>query len=31
MTDVELVREVVEHRLDDLLGYVDAIRSRVWP
>jgi len=27
--DKALVREVVEHRLDDLLAYVEAIRSRL--
>ena len=27
--DVELVRDVVEHRLDDLLAFVSAIRTRL--
>jgi len=29
--DKALVREVVEHRLDDLLDFVAAIRSRLTP
>ena len=27
--DLGVVREVVEHRLDDLLGFVEAVRRRV--
>ena len=27
--DVEIVRDVVEHRLDDLLHYVESLRSRL--